>query len=298
MPVPEKVTDEQAEAAIHQLISGEEPEQEAPAAEEPDPAPEQEDPAVEPPSTAVEAEQDAEATQDDDVTSLRERLKKADETFQEHQRSAQARQDAMQKRFSDNERILRERYVKKSAVTERALKALEAAKSESGLDPAEADRIIAEMRSTMNPASASYAPPPERTVATEDHEIVLNSFLNEKHMSEQDAQEFGKWMSTEAGSVMSPIEQSVANRDLDAFLRIAHTRFSEGKREAEKTKQRADAVGAVKTVQKVQREAAKAASATTAAPKKQPAGARGVDTKKLTKEDISTLLQQSISQYH
>ena len=296
MPVPDKVTDEQAEAALHQLMGTPDEQEPAPAAEEPEPAPVEAQPEAE-----VEAEPEVaaeEAVPDDDVTSLRERLKKADDLDQQHQKDAQARTDAMQKRFSDNERILRERYVKKSAVTERALKALEAAKSESGLDPAEADRIIAEMRGTMNPASASYAPAPEMAVATEDHEIVLNSFLNEKRMSELDAQEFGKWMSTEAGSVMSPIEQSVANRDLDAFLRIAHTRFSEGKREAEKAKQRADAVGAVKTVQKVQREAARAASSATAAPKKQPAGAKGVDTSKLTPVDVSTLLQQSVSQYH
>jgi hypothetical protein len=70
-------------------------------------------------------------------------------------------------------------------------------------------------------------------------------------------------------------------------------------REQEKQETRDDAIGAVKSVQRTQRKAAQAASVSTSAPKKQPAGASDgtVDVSKLTNDEISTLVRQSVTQY-
>lgn len=296
MPEPEKVSEEQASDALQQLIG-------AAGEAEPQAAPEEAAPEARPEETSVKAEPEAateavaEEATEEDIESLRKRLKEAQATHEEFQKSAQARADAMQKRFSQNEQILRERYVKKAGVVERARDILKRAKSESGVDPADVDQVLGEIDATMNPASASYAPPRERTVATEDQAIILNSFLNEKAMSETEADEFGSWMQKDASTQMSPIEQAVAERDLDGFLRIAHNRFLEGRREKEKAAIRNDAVGAVKSVQRTQREAARAASSAPVSPKKPTAKAATVDPKKLTPDDVSTLLRQTVEQY-
>ena len=87
-----------------------------------------------------------------------------------------------------------------------------------------------------------------------------------------------------------------AGRDLDGFLRIAHSRYLDGLKG--RNQQRDDAVGAVRAVQRTQREAARAASVPATAPKKQPTSpATGVDVKKLTQDDVSQLLRMSVEQH-
>lgn len=289
-----KVTEEQAAAALHEIVTGE---TEAAPDGGQEVAEGQEGQAADE-APAGEGEPAGEEAETDDVESLKKRLQDVESRQKEWEATAQSRSEAMQKRFSQNEGILRERFLRKSAVTDRALKLLEQAKSESGVDPADVERLIGEMKGTMNPASASYAPPQETASATEDQAIVLNSFLNEKRMSTQEADEFGGWLRGDAGTSLSPIEQAIAGRDLDAFLRIAHDRFRARQTEAQKATQKAEAVGAVRSVQQTQRQAARAATTTTAAPRKQPAGTgKGVDPSKLTKDDVSALLRQTVMQY-
>lgn len=290
MAETEKVTAEAANQALEQLLA--EKQESAPE------APTEETPA-ESETEPVETEKEEPGTEvhEDDLESLKTRLSQYEAKEKESEAATKARLEAMQGRFSQNEKILRERYVRKSTVTDKLLKALEQAKTETGLDPAEVDRLIAEARSTMNPASASYAEP-RVDVANEDHAIILNGFYNEQAMTDAEVQEFGRWMQSDASSALSPVEVAVAQRDLDGFLRIAHRRFLDGKSEAHKAKQRTDAVEAVRSVQRTQREAAKAATSVTSAPKKQPAGANEVDTKKLTPNDIGALLRQTVEQYH
>jgi hypothetical protein len=299
MSEPEKVTDEQAVQALHQL-AGLESEPEAATVVTPaEPAA-----AVEaaPAAPAPEPEVTAEATpepESDDVESLKKRLADKDAEIQAVNKRATERAEAIQRRYAANEQILRDRLLRKSTVADKAHKILKASRTESGVPEAEVDGVIREIEGTMNPASASYSPPSASAEVPEDQAMVLNNFLNEKGISGEEEAEFGKWMRGDAATALSEAEQNVARRgDVDGFLRIAYPRFLEGQREKDKQQRRDDAVEAARSVQRTQREAARAASPTAAAPRKQPAAQQQeVDVKKLTKEDISSLVKQSFEQY-
>lgn len=301
-PVKSEVTDEQAELALQQLVQQDPDEsettQEAPAEQAPKPPAEQPAEPV-PAETEGETETEAAAAETDDVVSLKQRLEKAESEKQEVEKRFDSRLRALQNRTAENERILRERFLRKSTVADKALKILRAGKaSESGVPEADVDRVIQELEGSMNPASASYAPSPPQATATEDQALILNGFLNEKGMTVEESEEFGKWIRSEASTVMSPAEQAVASQSLDGFLRLAHTRWQDGLSKKTKEAARNDAVGAVRSVQRTQKEAARAASAGAAAPRKQPASQKTeVDLKKLTENDISALLRKSVEQY-
>ena len=284
----EKVTEEQAAVAYAQ-IRGDAPLPEEVVAEEPAPV---EAPAEEAPKDEAAPVEAAPEAPTDDVESLKARLTEAEKRVEEREKSHTDRLAALQARFSTNERILRDRFLRKSTATDKALRVLKAAKSEAGVDPTEADKVIAELESTMHPASATYAPPP---AAVEDQTLVLNSFLNEKGMDWNEADQFGKWMNAEARTVLTPAEQAVANESIEGFLHIAHNRWKAT--EAAKLQKHTDAVAAVKSVQRIQREAARAAAPATA-PKKQPAARSDeADVSKLTPNDISALLRKTVEQY-
>lgn len=284
------ITLDQANSAMHDIL-------EKKGADDPvEPPPAEPEPAPEEPEAASSEEPPAEPVSDD-VESLKNRVSNTEDSAAVEKRF-QAKLDAIQRRFADNERILRDRYVRKSSVADRALKLLKDARNEAGIDPSDVDRLVKDIEGTMNPMSPSYSPPSDNGTATEDQAMVLNTFLNEKGMGTEEADAFGQWLRGEAATKLSPFEQAVASRDLDGFLRIAHSRFSDGLREQNADRQRTDAVAAVKSVQRTQREAARAASTTTAAPRKQPTGTRAeVDVTKLTKNDISSLLRQSVDQH-
>lgn len=292
----EAISEEEASQAMHELVSGGEAESIPDAPAEAEPAAGKTGAPAEVEKAPEEAAPEA---SEDDVESLKRRVSDMEATLQSRTDESRSRTDAIQRRFSQNEQILRDRLLRKSTSVDKALKLLKEARSESGVDPADVDRIIREMEGTMHPSSPSYQPPAaDQASATEDQSIVLNSFLNEKAMSLQEADEFGKWLRGEATTELSPIEQAVAGRDLDGFLRIAHSRFDESRKNTDDNKKRADAVGAVRSVQKTQREAARAASTPASAPKKQPAGAeKEIDVRKLTKDDVSALLRQTVEQY-
>lgn len=307
MPEVQKVTEDQAAEALKALVAqtGDEDEA-APAASEPEPAAEEAPaaPAQEEPAEApAEGEQaPAQETASDDVESLRKRLQDAEAGREAAIKEERDRAIAMRDRFAQNETILRNRFLKKANVTAQALKVLRQSRSESGVPQEEVDRTIREIEATMNPSSPSYAPPEEEVGnVNEDQAIVLNNFLNEKAMSASEAEAFAKWMKTEAATDMSPVDQAVARRDLDGFLRLAHSTFLAGQSEKSKQQKRQDAVGAVRGVQITQRAAARAASAVPSAPKKIPTGPKTTlspdDYRKFTHDDISTLLKQSVEQY-
>jgi len=289
----EKITDEQVAAAFAQ-VRGEVPPTEAveeEVAPAPDEAPAKEAPKEEAKEEAAPVEAASE-TPSDDVESLKARLAESEKRIEEREKQAEARLAALQARHATNEHILRDRFLRKSTATDKALRVLKAAKTEAGVDQAEADRVIAELESTMHPASATYAPTP---ATTEDQTLVLNSFLNEKGMDYTEADRFGKWVTAEARTVLTPAEQAVANESLDGFLHIAHNRWKAT--EAAKLQKQTDAVAAVRSVQRVQREVARAA-APASAPKKQPtAPSDEVDVSKFTPNDISTLLRKTVESY-
>ena len=295
--VAEQITEEQAGEALHQLIA----EARGETASAPEPV-EVEQPAE---AAQVAADTTTEETVEaatiaepgaDDIESLRKRLVETEEKVQAAEKSALARAEAIKHRSAQNESILREKYLRKSSVVDRALKLLKAARTEQGVPEAQVEQIITEIEGTMNPASASYSPPPAQPAATQEEQaLILNSFLNERGMTSEEADEFGKWMRSEASTVMSPVEQAVAQRDLDGFLRIAHNRFAESLRDKGRQQQRQDAIGAVKAVQRTQREAARAASAAPAAPRKQTnAPKAATNLKDLSKDDLSALIRQSV----
>jgi hypothetical protein len=295
-----RVTDEQASAAIRVLtgqppIDGE-PGQGVEASVLADTPVLEAGPAETPTEAApvsTEGEMPAETVPTDDVESLRTRLTETDKVWQ-------AKVDAIVARNAQNDRILRDRYLRKAAVTDSALKILKGARTEYGVSEADADRVIKEMEATMNPASVSYVQPEIQapTEPTEDQAIVLNNFLNEKGMTQTDADDFGRWVQTKAGEQMTAAEQAVAHQSLDGFLRLAHHRYLSSANGHGKPTPPPDVVGAVRSIQVTQRAAIRAGAASPVAPKKQPASpASEVDLKKLTKDDISTLLRQSTMQY-
>lgn len=293
-----KVTAEQAGQALHELMRetreerGEtEPELPLQAEE----AVEAEPAAPETPEEPAPAETPQEEPSDD-VASLRKRLDDVEARHKEVEQRSEARMNAIQQRHQESERILRDRFLRKANVADRALKTLRSIKSTEGGIPAdEVDRVIQEIEGTMNPASPSYTPPDVYRSAAEDQALILNNFLNEKGMTVGESEEFGKWIRSEAPTVMTPSEQAVAGQSIDGFLRLAHSRWQEGMRVQKPT--RDDAVAAVRTVQRTQREAARAASAPAVAPRKQPTAPRtGVDVKALKSDDIAKLLRQSVDE--
>lgn len=299
MPEP-RITEEQANEALKQIQAdvleeetGQVAAQPAETAAEAEPSAEA-TPAAE---TAETATEEAEATETDDVASLKTRLAERDAKIEEQEKQFKDREEALKTRYSANERILRERYVRKSNLTDKALKTIERIRNDPGVPEAEVDQTIQELRSSMNPSSPSYVPP-ETPKGTDDHFLIVNDFLNEKGMTTAEADAFGNWVTSEGKAKLTPVEQAVADRDLDGFLRIAHRAWRDDTSEHEKDKRTTDAVNAVKSVQRTQKEAARAAAATPTAPRKQPVGPKTtVDTKSLTQKDVSTLLRQSVEQY-
>jgi hypothetical protein len=298
MPETEKVSEDQANEALQQIMNPDGasdsgvPQPQAETATEP-PVEEAAAPPAETEAETPPAEEAAEVveTTSDDIESLRQEMREREERFGERLR-------VQQQRSEQNERILRDRFLQKSTAADRALKTLRATRTEAGVSEAEVDQVIRETEATMNPQSASYAPPQQAPAATDDQALILNNFLNERGMTQQEADEFGRWIQTDADKVLTPTETAVANESIGGFLHIAHGRWQEGIREKEKETRQTDAVGAVRSVQRTQREAARAASAPTTAPQKQPASpAAEPDVSKFTKDDVSALLRQSVQQY-
>lgn len=294
----EKVTEEQANEALQTLLGSRTEAEPAPAAEPVavEAAPveaEEAAPAVE--ETAPETE----APADDDLASLKKRLEAVEASAKKDQEHWDLRMKALQDRNATSEKILRDRMLRKATVADRALKALQQSRSETGVPEAEVDQIIRELQGTMNPDSTSYAPPPPQAngAASEEQALVLNSFLNQRGMTEAEADTFGKWIQTEAATAMSPYEQAVANESLGGFLSLAYHRWQAGLAEKGKAEMRQDAAAAVRAVQRTQKAAARAATAPTSAARRQPQAAQAMDPSKLTKDDVSALLRQTIEQY-
>jgi hypothetical protein len=306
-PVKRTVTVEQANEALRALAAeanGDEPQ---PATEEPTPvaaeAPVAEAPVEEPP--AESAPEAATAADGDDVVSLKKRLEEREQEVKRVTELHEQRLKAAQERFSQNEQILRQRFLRKATAAERALQTLKGTRTKEGVAETDVDRVIAEIEATMNPASPSYAaPPPGQVTPSEDQAIIFNSFLNEKGMSLDEAAEFGRWIQAESATKLSQRELAVSERDLDGFLRIAHVHWANGARDNDKAKVRTDAVAAVQAVKHVQREAARA-TAPPSAPRKQPAAAPSspqyADVKKMTPEArqkwVSDLVKASVEEY-
>jgi hypothetical protein len=310
MPDP-KITQEQAAAALKDVLEGHLDENEQPqtttvtAGAEETPA-ETPGAAESAPAEAVAgaAEEPAEEAPaaEDDIESLRKRLADREAEDAERKKLDDSRWKAMQDRAVENERILRERLLRKSAAADRARQILERSKTQEGVTQEEVDRVIQDIQGTLNPASANYVPPPVQAEENEDKAIVLNRFLNEKNMTLEDQEEFGKWIQNEGAKVLSPEDQAVAYQSLSGFLRLAHRSWQEATREAVRATQRAETVNAVKSIQKTQKEAARAASAPAAAPRKQPvAGSKELDLHKLPQKErdaaISALVRASVEQY-
>lgn len=305
-----KVTDEQAGAALQQLLAqSKEPEEETPEVQivEEKPEPEAEQPAAveEPAGTVEEApakKEEAPAVDTDDVASLKARLAEREKALEEKDKLWQQRWDAMNLRAKETEKIRQERFLRKSTAADKARQLLQKAKAQGEFSPDEADAVLREIEGTLNPASTSYTPPE----GNEDKAIILNSFLNEKGLTAEDADQFGAWIQNEASRALSPGEMGVARESLDGFLRIAYGRYQQDRREKEAEQKRASTVEAVKSVQRTQRETARAASAAPSAPRKTSLASPKRDTVKELREmpekdrnaALSALLKAAVEQNH
>ena len=295
--VKQMVTEEQANEAFKQLTFNSGGQDGVPPQPESAPVPEPETPEAEQPAgdavPQVEAGTAAEVQVPEEVPApTQQDVDDLEKRFQE-------RADATQQRFQQNQQILNDRNLRKSTSHDRLLNALMATRTEGGIAESEVDRIIREAQGTMNPASASFVAPEPAPVAVplvatqEEQAIVTNNFLNEKGMTDNEATEFGNWITSDGQTALTAGEQDVARQSIDGFLRIAHGRWQG----VVKENKRSDAVDAVRTVQRTQRAAAKAASPATTAPKTQPAAPAQKDLKDLTPDDVSKLVRLSITQY-
>lgn len=294
------VTAEQANEALQQLMAQR---RQSEVAEEPAPQPvavtqvAEAEPAAEEaaPAEAPAGDEPAEPTVaagagDDDVASLKQRLEAAVKERETAQQTFQERLAAMSERTAQNERVLRDKFLRKATAADQALKILKRTRTTEGVPEHEVDRIIGEVEGTMNPASQSYAPPPQ---AVEDHYVTLNAFLNEKQMTRAEEAAFGKWLRVDASTVLTPQEQHIAERDADSFLRIAHDRWQS--HVAKQATSQQATVAAVKSIQRAQQATAKAATVAPAAPRKQStAPQKDIDVRKLTAEDISALVRATV----
>lgn len=290
----EEVTEAQAEEALRQLLNGDEDQvpQEEPQVISAEEAPEAQEASSEEQQEVIH--EVSEEPVNDDIESLQQRLTEAETAQSEAQKRYEDQMAAIQQRYEENQKIQHERYLRKSSTADRALKALEKAKSEEGITQAEIDAIIGDVRSTMNPASPSYAEPTPQF--EEDRNMVLNNFLNEQRMTLSQQNEFANWIHTQAETKMPQAEQMVAQSSIDGFLRLAHYRYQEDMRANEAGK-RDDAVEAVKQVKRIQKEAAQASAPK--APRKQPTATQSdqIDISKLTDKDVGELIRQSVEQY-
>ena len=299
MPETE-VTEEQAEAALQQLVdvdgSGY-------AEPEGQPVPEEPLAEAEPVVEATEETQEVAEVAPDDLESLQQRLVEMETNAERQQTNFDARLQALQHRNNESEQILREKHLRKSTVADNALKVLQSTRSADGASEADVDRAISELSGTMNPASPSYVAPPAQNnqPGLEDQRLDVNRFLTEKGMTLEDEEKFGTWVQNEGAKTMTPSQQALAGASIPAFLHVAHSLWERDDRQkAKETEEvRSDAVGAVKSVQRTQRQAARAATPSGGAPIKQPAGSKGggLDVSKLTPDDISELVRQSVTQY-
>jgi hypothetical protein len=309
-----EITEDQATEALHQAMGVEaEVDPTAEPAAVPEPAEEAAEQPAEVTDTGTAAESaevvESEGTPAegepekavDDVESLKARLEERDKQLEEINKRHEARLTAMKQRSEQNESVMRDKVLRKSTLVDRARQILKQSRTAEGVPEAEVDRVLGEIDSSMNPASPSYAPPQPQTYDTEDQTVELNNFLNEKGMDSAEADAFGTWIKTEAGTVMSEQEQQVAQKSLGGFLRLAHVSWQAGIREkaAKDEAKRSSAVQAVRSVKRTQREAARAASPVTAAPKKQPTDsqAKEPDYDSFTPQDISGLIQEAVRQY-
>lgn len=309
----EKITEAQAAEALKQVLGSNLDENEHPqetTVSAPTPAePPAETEAAAPPETAETAEvtetetaAPSEEPESDDVESLKKRLAEREAADAEREKAYEARERAIEQRAVENERILRERLLRKSAAADRARQILERSKTQEGVTQEEVDRVIQDIQGTLNPASANYVPPAVQAESNEDAVITLNRFLNEKKISHEEQEEFGRWIQGEGSRLLTSSEQAVAHQSLDGFLRIAHQRWKDTASEKVVAAQRAETVNAVKSIQKTQKEAARAASAPSAAPKKQPiASPKELNLHKLPQKErdeaISALVRASVEQY-
>ncbi len=298
-----QVTEAQADDALQQIIKGEEEQETVEVSDLLDTSTEQ--PAEAEVTEEVDTEEVAvkavaeEEEEGDDVESLRARVKTMDEDKVKVQEEFDSRLSALQERSAASEKIIQDRYLRKATSADRARKSLMASLTEEGVDRAEVERVIGEIEGTMNSASQSYSTPQPSAAYTEDQALALNNFLNEKGMTREEAETFGTWISTKAGTEMSPTEQAVAGDSISGFLHLAHSRWKGSNSEADNKAKTDDAVQAARSVKRTQREAARAASSRSPAPKKQPANPeKKQDLSELSSDDVAALVRLSVTQYN
>lgn len=310
-----EVTEEQAESALRDVMGLENPEEvsaeskiipderveqakEAAVESAPTEAPASTEQPEGPPAEAAETP----VPESDDVTSLKQRLEQYETDLKTSEEKFQSRLKAQQDRFKQNEEILRNKHLRKSSALDTARRILEQSQTEGGVPEAEVVRALDTIRGTMNPDSASYAPPPQESAAgyapqpsgngREEQALIVNNFLNDRGMDEDEANKFNEWIRTEAEKNMSPGELSVASESLGGFLQLAHSHYRDAMRQKSEDT-RSDAVKAIKSVQRTQKQAARAAESRADGPvKPQPATTnREMTAENMTQEDAGRLIR-------
>lgn len=213
-------------------------------------------------------------------------------------------------RSSQNEKILRDRILRHGSANSQARELLETAlKDPDGFTREAAERVVAQLRGSVNPQSSSFEPAPAATPsgsfneaeAREDQALALNTFLNDVGLSKDEQDEFGKWVTSEGRTALSEREQAVAGVDLGAYLTIAHNRWTASRNTQKAEAKRSATTDAVRAVQRVQKAAARAGApaSSTRKPAASAAAARAgtIDIAKLTPNDVSKLVRESAERH-
>ena len=245
-------------------------------------------------SEAIEAEQADEATEavaeettsqdtgDDDVSSLKARHEAAVKRYEDQL-------TAVRTRSAQSLESVNRQKMKFASERDRARRILEKALTEDGVDKAEAERLLADIRAGYNPSSANYTPQsdPVEVAAQEDQAITVNQWLNDNALTDDEANRFSKWLRNESN--LTDGDRRI--KDTYSLLSVVEPRW----REAEKGSKPSDTIRAIKTVQSVQRRAAKAAAAGVGASKnnagKRPSAKKG---ERLTDDQVSELFRASM----
>lgn len=233
-------------------------------------------------TTEVEAEAEtSQGAETDDVADLKGRLAEREAALKRYEEQLAA----VTERSNQSLETVRRKALRYASERDKARQVLEKALSADGVDKAEAERLLNEIRAGYNPESANYAPAPEPERGGDDRDLLVNQFLIDRRFTNEEAESFAAYLRNPAN--LTPADARI--QDVYSLLSVVEPRWRTSSKTAEKPD---DTVRAVKTVQAVQRRAAKAAAAGAGASKTN-VGKRASQNKspRLSDGDLTSAIQ-------
>lgn len=276
--------DDALAAALRQSLASEPAEAEAESTTEEVAEPE----VAEAEPVAEEAAPAEEPAEQDDVASLKTRLAEREAEAGRYKEQL----EAALARNRQSQESLNSRAMRFASQRDRARQLLEKAMSPEGVDKADAERLLADIRGGYNEASANYQPAqqPVAQPQSDDNSIAINEWLNDNGLTETEAASFDAWIRTKA--TLTDRERRLT--DPYTLLTSIAPRWREAARsESEASAQSADTTRAIKTVARVQKQAAKTASAGIGSTKVGKSSPAMKNPPKPTDAELGALFRQS-----